>query len=440
MWRPAARPTLRSVHALLLRATMRVAAVHDRWVANGYPAFPLWIPALIHSVLVLGAAVTVLQRMPDDVPLALALVVLALLPWTAALRGRVAPVPLFWLVTGGSTLALMHLAPVEYDVAPFLLVLMVGEIGACRPLLSSGLLAAATVPLVALAALDGGLPVEAAGVWMAAIVIGWDVGFIMRFQQLRVEEGERTQAERARQAALEERQRIAREIHDLVAHSLSVTMLHLTAARRDLEDGGDPAEIAEALHDAERIGRQAMSDIRGVVGVLGQQPDTRRALPGLADLPALADDFRLAGLDVVLDLDGLAAVSHALEGEPGDDVPQATGLALYRIVQESLANVAKHAPGSRALVRLDLDRDHGLLTVRNTLPASSRGRVRGDGAGLRGMAERAELMGARFSAGPEGRLWTVRVVLPRAAAGASGPLPLRCPLPALATIRRVVTQ
>lgn len=415
-----------------MRVTLQVAATHDRWVANGYPAFPLWIPLLIHSVLGGSALVVVLQRPLADMPAAAALVLVALLPWSVSSLGRVAPAPLFWVFTGGATLLLMHRYPVEYDFAPALLVLTAGELGACLPLLRSGLAVAATLPLVLVLVADGTLPIEASGVWLAAIVIGWDVGFIMRFQQLRFEAERRSQAERTRQATLEERQRIAREIHDLVAHSLSVTMLHLTAARRDLEDGEDPAEVAAALHDAERVGRQAMNDIRGVVGLLGQAETggTRASLPGLADVPELVDDFRAAGLDVVL------LVDHA-QGA-GDDVPPATSLALYRIVQESLANVAKHAPGSRALVRLDLDSDHGLLTIRNPVP---RGATRNaDGSGLRGMAERAEQIGARFTAGVEGRLWTVRVVLPRAEDDALAPLLACFPLPALSTIRRVVTQ
>lgn len=430
---PVAEPYAEVVRALLTRATLAVAATHDRWVANGYPAFPLWIPLLIHSVLGGTVLVTVLQRPPADMPAAAGLVLVALLPWSASLLGRVAPAPVFWVLTGGSTVLLMHLYPVEYDFAPFLLVLMAGELGACRPLLRSGLAAAATLPLVVVLVIDGTLPVEASGVWLAAIVIGWDVGFIMRFQQLRFEAERRSQSERTRQATLEERQRIAREIHDLVAHSLSVTMLHLTAARRDLEDGEDPTEVAAALHDAERVGRQAMNDIRGVVGLLGQAETggARTALPGVADVPELVDDFRAAGLDVVLLLDH---ATHASE-----EIPPATSLALYRIVQESLANVAKHAPGSRALVRLDLDRDHGLLTIRNPVPRAS-GHRNADGSGLRGMEERAEQIGARFHAGVEGRLWTVRVVLPRAQDGATSPLFACFPLPALSTIRRVVTQ
>lgn len=428
MWPGSGSPTLRLVRALMMRVTLRVAATHDRWVANGYPGFPLWIPAVIHSSLLGTALITVLQRPLGDLPWAALLVAVALSPWLGAARGRVAPAPLYWLLTGGATLALMHLHPVDYDFAPFLLVVMVGEVGACLPLLRSGLLCAATVPLILVLVIDGTLPMGAGGVWMTAIVIGWDVGFILRFQQLRVEDGERRQVEHARRAALEERQRIARDVHDLVAHSLSVTLLHLTAARRDLEDGGEVEEVVAALVDAERVGRQTMGEIRGVVGVLGQGEDERVALPGVADLPTLVDDYRAAGLDVVW--------------TPGSgssaEVPPATSLALYRIVQESLANVAKHAPGARALVRLDLDGDAGLLTIRNAAP---RGAVRGvGGSGLRGMAERADQIGARLTAGLEGPLWTVRVVLPRAGREVPASLRARCPLPALSTIRRVVTQ
>ena len=118
-----------------------------------------------------------------------------------------------------------------------------------------------------------------------------------------------------------------------------------------------------------------------------------------------------------------------------EQVPATTALGLYRIVQESLANVAKHAPGSRVGVRLDVARDPGELVVRSELP---RGGLRGNsgGSGLSGMAERAAQLGARFSAGPEDRAWVVRVELPRGDPTGDGHV---CPLPKLAApFRRTV--
>jgi signal transduction histidine kinase len=412
----------------------------ERWVANGYPAFPLWIPLVIDSGALATAVVSVVQRGgTDDLLPAGLLVLLALSPWLFELRGRVAPWPLFWFVTGGATAVLMVRYPVDYDFAPFLLVLMVGHVAACLPMWRS-------LQVLGLTMLGGGvltladpdaLPRAAAAIWVAGVVGGWDIGFILRYQQLRLQDQEREHVVRERQVALEERQRVAREVHDLVAHSLSVTMLHLTAARRDLEDcardGVDLGDAIAALQDAERVGRRAMVDIRSTVGLLGQDPAgaTAPPAPGLADLPALVEDFRSAGLDVVCEVVGDTS-----------EVPSSTALGIYRIVQESLANVAKHAPRSAASVSLDLDRDPGVLVVRNATPRGLRTADSGGGSGLRGMAERADLLGARLVAGPEGGEWRVRLTLPR---GDTAPRPgghgLVCPLPRLsASWRRAAPE
>lgn len=398
-------------------------------MANGYPAFPLWIPLVIDSGAGATAIVAVSQRADtgDVVPAGL-LVLLALTPWVFEIWGRVAPWPLFWAVTGGASTFLMVQYPVDYDFAPFLLVLMVGHVAGCLPMRRSAVVLTLTVAGVGLLTLVSPetLPRAAAAIWVAGLVGGWDIGFILRYQQLRLQDQELEHAVRERQVALEERQRVAREVHDLVAHSLSVTMLHLTAARRDLEDsardGVDLDDAIAALQDAERVGRRAMVDIRSTVGLLGQDPagPTAPPAPGLEDLPALVEDFRSAGLDVVYDVVGDTS-----------DVPSSTALGIYRIVQESLANVAKHAPRSAASVRLDLARDPGELVVRNATPRGLRA-ADDSGSGLRGMAERATLLGARFTAGPEGGEWRVRLTLPR---GDTAPRPgghgLVCPLPRL---------
>ena len=173
-----------------------------------------------------------------------------------------------------------------------------------------------------------------------------------------------------------------------------------------------------ALRDAERVGRQAMADIRGTVGLLGRDDEpVTLPTPSLADLPDLVADFQGAGL----------AVSYDAQGDLSD-VPATTALDLYRIVQESLANVAKHAHGARVQVRLDVARDPGELTVTSDLPRGAR-RDPG-GSGLSGMAERAAQLGAGFRAGPVDRSWVVHVELPR---GGPGTDDHACPLPRLTT-------
>ena len=403
-----------------------------RWVAGGLPDYPLWIAALIDSSAVVTAGVAVVQRHDDGALPAAALMVVALVPWVLELWGRANTWPAFVVLTGGAVLTLMTVYPVEYEFVPFLLVLMAGHVTAVSGLWRGAVVMLAGEAVIFTVGIRGDMAGPEVAIWATAIAVGLDIGFIMRSQQLRIEAQAREHEVRERQAVLEERQRIGREVHDLVAHSLSVTMLHLTAARREVEDAvehQDTTHLEDAvsgLREAERVGRRAMADIRGTVGLLGEASEVAATAPtpALEDVPALVADFRGAGLDVGYDVLGDL-----------EQVPATTALGLYRIVQESLANVAKHAPGSRVGVRLDVARDPGELVVRSELPRAG---LRGNsgGSGLSGMAERAAQLGARFSAGPEDRAWVVRVELPRGDPTGDGHV---CPLPKLAApFRRTV--
>ncbi len=210
-------------------------------------------------------------------------------------------------------------------------------------------------------------------------------------------------------ATMAERNRIAREIHDLVAHSLSVTMLHITGARRLLADsagseGDDVDEAIRALRDAERVGRQAMNDIRQTVSELATEGDPNRPLPSADDLPELVESVRGAGL----------VASYAVDGDTSRLAPSA-GLGLYRVVQESLANVTKHAPGSPAHVSLAVTGDKAHLTVRSTRTRPNSSADDG-GTGINGMRARAAQLGGTVSAGPVGDHWVVDLSVPLAEA------------------------
>jgi signal transduction histidine kinase len=399
-----------------------VLRMKQRWVANGLPDYPLWIAALIDSAALGTAVVVVVQRHADGLLPAVGLAIIALVPWVAEMWSHASTWIAFVVVTGGAVLVLMTVYPVEYEWAPFLLILAAGHVTAVGGLWRGAAVTFAGEAVVVAVYLNGNLAGAELGIWVAAIAVGLDMGFVMRSQQLRIDAQAREHRVRERQAVLEERHRIGREVHDLVAHSLSVTMLHLTAARREVEDAaeqGDGAHLDDAvaaLRDAERVGRQAMSDIRGTVGVLGQDDDALTApAPALEDITRLLADFRGAGL----------TVAYAAQGDL-TQVPASTALGLYRIVQESLANVAKHAPKARVQVRLDVSRDPGELAVTSELPRGARRNP--GGSGLSGMAERAAQLGARFSAGPVDRSWVVRVELPRGDLTTDGHV---CPLPRL---------
>ena len=197
-------------------------------------------------------------------------------------------------------------------------------------------------------------------------------------------------------AQAEERNRIARELHDVIAHSLTVSLMHVTSARLAVQD--DPADALRALEEAERLGRDSLDEVRHVVGLLrhGGASDPTTPLPGSLDVPALVERYRTAGADVQASIDG------DLEALPGT-----VGLAAYRILQEALTNAVKHAPGARVSVRVALRPESLCLDVDTAGPPR-----RGAGLGLVGMRERAHALGGTVEAGPGGSGWLVHAELP----------------------------
>ncbi|WP_319449331.1 MULTISPECIES: sensor histidine kinase [unclassified Mycobacterium] len=289
--------------------------------------------------------------------------------------------------------------PIPGDFAPLSLVLMVGAVGSLASV-SGGLLATALATAL-LGAASAMHRLDGIAMYLSIIAMGWLVGFLLRTQrQLLIRQNE-MQAELAEHAATDERRRIAREVHDVIAHSLTVTLLHVTGARRGLQQDRDIDDAVDALCDAERLGRQAMADIRRTVGLLDQGPARIAPEPGIGDIPVLIDDFRQAGLALTFDADG-----------PHDRVSGAVGLALYRIAQESLANIAKHAPASNTAVRLSVSRAAARLTVVNEIPVASTVQAASDGRGLNGMRQRVELLGGAIDIGRVGDDWSVRAELP----------------------------
>jgi signal transduction histidine kinase len=376
-----------------------IGTLTARWRRAGHPDFAWWIPLLMDGFACAAGAVAVGQRSEQGALLPATLLgLVALTPWFLDFAGIRMPWLAFMAVTIAATSVLMARYPVDYDFAMLVWVLMVGHIGASETLVRS--LMATTLAVLALGFLALAGLVEGSAFWLAGLIVGGDIGVIMRYQQVRLDEQERAHRDHEAAAVLQERQRIAREVHDVVAHSLSVTMLHLTAARRSLEEdrAAGVEEAIDSLRDAENLGREAMGDIRTTVGLLGQEPGVATAAPDLRDLPALVGDFRQAGLMVKLEI----------RGDTGA-VPPNAGLGVYRIVQESLANVAKHEPRSGADVMLDCSREKLNLLVSNELTAGSIRKPGGNG--LKGMRERAELLGGSFHAGPDDGRWVVEMTL-----------------------------
>ena len=234
------------------------------------------------------------------------------------------------------------------------------------------------------------------GAWLAGVTLTVAFSLLVRHERNLVAQLRAAQAGLAEQARTQERNRIARELHDVIGHTLTVSLLHVQSARLAVEH--DPADASRALAEAERLGRQCLAEVRTTVGTLRQDGAVHdnAPLPGAGSLPALVEQFRSAGADVSL----------AVEGDTGG-LPATTGLALYRILQEALTNAIRHAPGSPVEIRLAV----GAGSV--TLTADSGGQPgTGTGLGLVSMQERAESLGGHCEAGPGGRGWLVRAWLP----------------------------
>ncbi|MFD4438417.1 sensor histidine kinase [Nocardia sp. NPDC058519] len=399
------RPSLRQRFAARAGVPRLLTTVRERIESLPYDYPPAVILAADIALLVVTGAAVIQRHSYFPSPLPLLAMATAFLPIPLFAIFHVNPHPI--LLKGSALLScgLFLLQPVTADFAPFVLVIVAGEVAAVA---SRGWTIGFTLlAILELVAFDlaghlkwGEQPLEGLPMYVIGVLLGMFVGVLLQYQRRFLYQERENQAIRSGQAADEERRRIAREVHDVIAHSLSITLLHLTAARRALQTDDDPTEAVEALVEAERLGRQAMADIRRTVGMLDAGPAQLTPEPSAADIDELVGDFRRAGL----------TVDYTRTGELST-VTGAIGHALYRIGQESLANVIKHAPGTAATVRLDVTAEAAMLVVSNPLPLGIAPR-RDTGMGLRGMRKRTELLGGKITAGNGDDGWTVRVGFP----------------------------
>ena len=226
--------------------------------------------------------------------------------------------------------------------------------------------------------------------------VAWYVGRRLRMRQERAAQLLREQAAEARRIVIEERARIARELHDVVAHRVSLMTVQAGAAKAVAAQ--DPEGALRAMGAVEEAGRQALEELRHLLGVRRPEtdPDGLGPQPGLADLPRLVEQIRRAGLDVSLATDGVAA-----------ELPARVDLSAYRIVQEALTNVLKHAgPGTHSKVRLGSDSSGIVIEVLDdgrgatALPGLDPDDAGPRGHGIVGMRERARLLGGTLDARP----------------------------------------
>ncbi len=343
---------------------------------------------------------------------------LALLTWvgaTTASRAVLASAALVVVAATGGALASRHrlvgwrllatlLAPAAATIVAcagdprnvgwFGLLVVVGWVA----LTSATVVVAGAVVLVATTMVAQLLLLGAAPGWVTwAVGTAFTAGacaFARRQRQL-VDELRSAQAELAEWARTDERHRIAREMHDLVGHGLTVTLLHLGSARLALED--DPAGVGASLAEAERAARGSLEDVRDAVATLrAEDGDTPAAA---ADMPSLVATYRLAG----------APVDLRVRGGELADLPPARRVALYRVVQESLTNAVRHGDGGPVRVEVEVAHGRARVVVRN---AAQRSDAPGTGTGLVAMGERVQAQGGRLTAGPDDGGWRVEAVVP----------------------------
>lgn len=258
------------------------------------------------------------------------------------------------------------------------------------------LLIVAAVTFVVVGIFDGDSPADLTLAATFIPILPWYVGRrvtgrreYLRLLEERAELLERERAAEIRQALDEERRNIARELHDVVAHRVSLMTVQAGAAQAILDD--DPGRAATAMTNVEDAGRAALDELRHLLDVLGprsgEQPRTPAA--SVTDLPKIAEQMEHAGLSVSLEI-----------GEISDGLPKPVDLSAFRIVQESLTNALRHAgPGATATVQVGVSDGALHIEVADDGVGGSSW-TGGSGRGLAGMRERVELLGGTFQAGP----------------------------------------
>jgi signal transduction histidine kinase len=242
--------------------------------------------------------------------------------------------------------------------------------------------------------------------WISGVFVSALGGGVLVHEQRLLAQLRAAQADLANRTRLQERARIARELHDVIAHSLTVSLLHISAARMAVQH--DPADADRALSEAERLGRESLDEVRAIVGLTradGNDGSSSLApTPGLESIDALVERYRSAGAEIKVEL-----------GAGIGRVPATIGTTAYRIAQEALTNAARHASGHPVALSLSAPNGTLELVVVSAGP-SAQVTARNGGHGLHTMRERAEAVGGALEAGPapSGDGWRVHATLPLA--------------------------
>jgi signal transduction histidine kinase len=336
------------------------------------------------------------QGLPRPGAVAYACVVIGAL--SVAVRRRV-PATVLAICTAGTTTYLVTGNP--YGPVLFSLAVALYTVAAYRPLRFAALASGAVFVVVLagdFAGAGAGLDVVGPiGAWVAAPLA---IGVVVRVSR---EQGVQARRDEARRQADAERLRVAQEVHDVVGHGLAAINMQAEIALHLLER--QPGQAEAALTAISRTSRESLDELRATLGAVrrGDDLDDRTPVPGLARLDALVDRTRAVGVPVSVDVSGTLTA-----------LPAAVDLAAYRIVQESLTNVLRHAGVATAEVRIAVGDDGLTVSVSDTGRTSSAdGPSSADGHGLAGMRERVAALGGSLTAGPRpGGGFAVTATLP----------------------------
>ena len=307
-----------------------------------------------------------------------AAIVLAALGTLPLLERRRRPVAVTLAVTA---VVLVQVALAVW-VVPLQLAVALFTLTSLRDWRETRLVAAGSVVAVAIAVLAAGaIEFGAAAARVVFLVAAAFLGDSVRSRRAEI----RAIEERAERAAALEQARIARELHDVIAHALSVIVVQAGAAEDAFEF--DPVRAREPIHAIDSAARAALADLRRVLGII-QAAGEYEPQPGLGELDRLVDSVRATGLEVTLEVDGQLR-----------KLPAAVDLSAYRIVQEALTNSLKHAQAEHVRVRVSYG-DELELEIRDDGQGATNG-VSQTGNGLVGMRERVALLGGRLEAGPD---------------------------------------
>jgi signal transduction histidine kinase len=345
-----------------------------------HPIIVDWVLAGIAFATMLGTVTR-----PDERPIAIPFAVLACLP---LVRRRQNPVAVL-AITTALTIVMVAIWGAHSPLPAGLALYTVADKAERRTSLSAGAIVLVLIVVASsntsnpLGALARGIPFVIA--WLAGDSIGTRRRYVAALEE-RAERLERERVAEAARAAAEEQARIARELHDVIAHNVSVMVVQAAAANDVFESR--PARAREALRSIETTGRSALAELRRLLGVVRDSDPTFTPQPGLARLEDLVAPVRAAGLEVVVTVDGTPRA-----------LPPSIDLSAYRVVQEALTNTLKHARATHVDVALHYRDDALGIEVRDD-GSGSTDPDRHDGRGLIGMRERVGIFGGSLVSGP----------------------------------------